>query len=112
MAILVREEGKQNGHISESLDVPLWTVILSLLRRFSVSTVHRLCPASSGLFMPSLLHASYSLLTGLQDPAFGSHTYLSNPNFLHSKPVIPTATRYPLQSVPEAPTIQQVQKQP
>lgn len=66
MAILVREVGKQNGHISESLDVPLWTVILSLLRRFSFSTVHRFCPASSGLFMPSLLHASYSLLTGLQ----------------------------------------------
>lgn len=34
MAILVREEGKQNGHILESLDVPLWTVILSLFAGF------------------------------------------------------------------------------
>lgn len=62
--------------------------------------------------MLSVLHASYSLLTGPQNPAFDSHTYLCNPNFLHSKPVIPATTRYPLQSVPEAPTIQQAQKQP
>lgn len=34
------------------------------------------------------------------------------PDFLPSKPIIPTAARYLLQSVPEVLTIQQVQKQP